>query len=460
MDIKTLLSTALGINTKQVQTLYSLTDHQPIGLDFLNQNTLNNQSEQQLIDTGYGQNVTAYAIIKKIAQTGADIPKVLIDENDPEEIIEEGEVFDMLQRPGKYQGETLSQFDYFEALITFLLSSGNTYQRGLTATGFGDLWQKMEIYPSGKTTPLAGNSYLSAIQAFQFTDKDFQFNIPTDDILHTKFVNPTTMGLNSLEGLSPLQAAIFALTGSTDIQKAISIMVKNQGARGVLSNKSDRSMDEKEARLLSDKANEKLRGIKNFNKIHVTNTEMDYVQIGMSATDLKVIESGVLTDRQLCNAYSVSSRLFNDPANSTFNNVREATKSLYTEATIPVLNKLLEDINFGWLGMWSLRDNKRYKIQLDTSGIEVLQDDQKIEAEKDKIRMEGVNVILTMTISSEAKSGLLQSEYGYSEEDANKIVAPFGTVNPTLETLSSLPPSIAKELLKGLRPEEIRNLLP
>ena len=74
--------------------------------------------------------------------------------------------------------------------------------------------------------------------------------------------------------------------------------------------------------------------------------------------------------------------------------------------------------------------------------------------------MEEVNVILTMTISSEAKSGLLQSEYGYSEEDANKIVAPFGTVNPTLETLSSLPPSIAKELLKGLRPEEIRNLLP
>jgi HK97 family phage portal protein len=457
VDIKTLLSTALGLTTKSVQTLYSLTDHVPIGLDW---DFTGKQSEQNLIDTGYGENVTAYAIIKKIAQTGADIPKVLVDLNDPEEIIEEGEVFDMLQRPGIYQGETLSQYDYFEALITFLLSSGNTYQRGLTSIGFGDMWQKMEIIPSGKTTPLTGNSYLDGVRGYQFIDKSAQFILPTDDILHTKFINPTSMGLNSLEGLSPLQAAIFALTGSTDIQKAISIMVKNQGARGVLSNKSDRTMKEEEAKLLSDKANEKLRGLKNFNKIHVTNTEMSYEQIGMSATDLKVIESGVLTDRQLCNAYSVSSRLFNDPANSTFNNVKEATKSLYTEATIPTLNKILEDLNFSWLGMWSLRDNKRYSVSLDISGIEALQDDQKVEAEKDKIRMEGVNVILTMTISSEAKAGLLQSEYGYSEEEAQNIVAPVGTLNPTLEELKAQSPLLAKEFIKGFTPEELKALLP
>jgi hypothetical protein len=187
---------------------------------------------------------------------------------------------------------------------------------------------------------------------------------------------------------------------------------------------------------------------------------MSYEQIGMSATDLKVIESGVLTDRQLCNAYSVSSRLFNDPANSTFNNVKEATKSLYTEATIPTLNKILEDINFSWLGMWSLRDNKRYSVSLDISGVEALQDDQKVEAEKDKIRMEGVNVILTMTISSEAKAGLLQSEYGYSEEEAQNIVAPVGTLNPTLEELKAQSPLLAKEFIKGFTPEELKALLP
>lgn len=419
-----------------------------------------NQSEQKLLNKGYGSNVTAYAIIKKIAQSGADIPKVLIDENNPDEIIEDGEVFDMLQMPGIYQGEALSEFDYFENLLTYLLASGNTYQRGLAATGFGDIWRQMELLPSGLILPIVPNSYLDQVRGYKFTDKQNHFNISREEVMHTKFINPTTLGLNTLEGLSPLQAAIFALTGSTDIQKAIAIMVKNQGARGILTNKSNRVLTEEQAKILGDKASEKIRGIKNFNKVHVSNADMNYLQIGMSATDLKVIESGVLTDRQLCNAYGVSSRLFNDPANSTFNNVKEAEKALYTNAVIPNLNKILEDINLTWLKQWSLRDNRKYKWKLDTSSVEALQADQKTEAEKDKIRMDGINVILQMQTTSEAKAQLLQTEYGFSEEDAQSLVAPLGTPNATLETLKSLSPLLANNLVSDFTPEEKRKLLP
>ena len=187
---------------------------------------------------------------------------------------------------------------------------------------------------------------------------------------------------------------------------------------------------------------------------------MGYTQIGMSSTDLKIIESGVLTDRQLCNAYSCPSVLFNDPSNSTYNNYTTALKTLYTDAVIPVCNKILADNNKDWLSQWSLRDNKKYSWQLDTSSVEALQADQKIEAEKDKIRMDGVNVILNMPISAEAKANLLQSEYGYNVEDATALIQPAGAVNATLEALKSLSPLLANKLLEGLTPEEIRNLLP
>lgn len=398
------------IPTNQIQDL--------IGFDSLT----SGQSEQTLLNEGYGSNVTVYAIIKKIAQAGADIPKVLIDLNNPEEIIEDGEVFDMLQMPAIYQGETLSQYDYFEYLITYLLASGNTYQKGLLATGFGEIWQQMEIIPSGLTTPLVSNSYLDAARGYQFADKQNTFNFTKDEILHTKFVNPTTKGLNSLEGLSPLTAAVYALTGSTDIQKAIAIMVKNQGARGILTNKSNRVLTPEQAKILADKASEKIRGTRNFNKVHVSNSDMNYLQIGMSATDLKVIESGVLTDRQLCNAYSCPSVLFNDPANSTYNNYITALKTLYTDAVLPVCNKVLADNNKDWLSQWSAKDKKRYSWQLDTSGIEALQSDQKEEAEKDKSIMEGVSIIMAMPISDEGKQSLLIDTYGYSEERA-KVIA-------------------------------------
>jgi len=451
----------IDLSVKKVNNLYSLNDHQPIGLDVLGFDGFKqqNQNEQTLIDSGYGSNVTVYSIIKDIAQSGADIPKVLIDENNPDEPIIEGELFQLLQNPAILNGEELTQFAYFEALITFLLSSGNTYQRGLESIGFGSAWQKMEIIPSGIVTPLTANSYFKPVTAYEIDDKAAQFNISAEEILHTKYVNPTTFGLNCGEGLSPLQAALFSLTGSNDIQKAISIMVKNQGVRGILTNKSERSLKPEEARHLSNLANEKLRGVKNFNKVHISNTEMSYLQMGMNATDLKVIESSVLTDRQLCNAYGVSSRLYNDPANSTFNNMKEANKSFFTKAVIPTLDKLLMDINNTWLKQWSERDNKRYKWGIDTSGVEALQADQKTEAEKDKIVMDGVNVVLNMPISSDAKAQLLENEYGFSDKDAQTLVAPVGNLNKTLETLKSLSPLLANKLVEKLTEEEIRNLL-
>ena len=190
-------------------------------------------------------------------------------------------------------------------------------------------------------------------------------------------------------------------------------------------------MDPEQAKILADKASETIRGVKNFNKVHVANADMNYLQIGMSATDLKVIESGVLTDRQLCNAYSCPSVLFNDPSNSTYNNYITALKTLYTDAVLPVCNKLLADNNKDWLGQWSLKDNKRYSWQLDTSGIEALQSDQKVEAEKDKSVMEGVNIIMAMPITDEGKQSLLIDTYGYSE-DAAKVIAK--TVIPKTNT--------------------------
>jgi len=418
----------LDLSLKGESNFYPLTSTgiYPIGEQIF---TNKYQSEQQLIDDGYGSNVTVYAIIKKIAEASANIPKKLYDLNNPEEEITEGELYELLKHPGFYQGVRLTQYDYFENIITQLLAAGNTYQRGMQAVGFGDIWQAMEIYPSGIVEPVQKNSYLVGASQYLVTDKLNQFKIDAEEVVHTKFVNPTSLGLQSLEGLSPLQAALYSLTGSSDIQKAISIMVKNQGSRGILTNKGERPLNNEEANRIKNSVNEKIRGIENFNSIHVTGTDVNYLNMGMNATDLKIIESGVLTDRQLCNAFSVPSVLFNDPANSTYNNYTTALKSLYTDAVLPVNNKILQDINNGWLAQYSLRDNKRYRIIQDTSSIEALQADQKEEADKDKANMEGVNTVLNMPITDEAKSRLLQITYGYTEEIANEIAQTNTTTN-------------------------------
>jgi len=68
------------------------------------------------------------------------------------------------------------------------------------------------------------------------------------------------------------------------------------------------------------------------------------------------------------------------------------------------------------------RDGSR-RIRHDFSSIEALQVDKKTEAEKDKIRMEGINTVLNMPISSDGKRSLLISDYDFSEDQA-KIIVP------------------------------------
>ena len=182
----------LDLSLKGESNFYPLTSTgiYPIGEQIF---TNKYQSEQQLIDEGYGSNVTVYAIIKKIAEASANIPKKLYDLNNPEEEITEGELYELLKHPGFYQGERLTQYDYFENIITQLLAAGNTYQRGMQAVGFGDIWQAMEIYPSGIVEPVQKNSYLVGASQYLVTDKLNQFKIDAEEVLHTKFVNPTSL---------------------------------------------------------------------------------------------------------------------------------------------------------------------------------------------------------------------------------------------------------------------------
>jgi hypothetical protein len=113
--------------------------------------------------------------------------------------------------------------------------------------------------------------------------------------------------------------------------------------------------------------------------------------------------------------------MFNDPDGTTFNNSKEDGKKFYTRGVLPPLRNDLDHFNKFFVSGWNERDNANYKVDLDLSSIEALQEDKKMEAEKDKIVMDGVNVILNMPISPEGKKTLLIDTYGFDEVAAELI---------------------------------------
>ena len=385
----------------------------------------NSQDEQGLINKGYGSNVTVYSIINKITTTASTIPLIVWDNNTDEQI-EKGKLFDILQQPSIYRGEMLSTTEWVEACLVYLLTTGNLYQRKLNLVNIKN-FDKLELIPSGIIESIVPNSYLLPNNGFKVTDKQTQFKIESDELSHLKYLNPTTVGLESLEGLAPLQAGLYALTGSTDIQKALSVMVKNQGVRGILTNETNRNgggvnLSTDEAKAVKAQTQEMLRGVDKVNQVAVTSASLKYHAMGMNAADLKLIESGVLTDRQLCNIWNVDSKLFNDPSSSTFNNLQDATKGLYTNAILPSLGKIVNQFNQDISKPLNITERTNQEVRIDTSKIEALQADQKLEADKNKVNADGVAVVLNMPISNESKAETLVHIYGMTDELAKNIV--------------------------------------
>ena len=196
--------------------------------------------------------------------------------------------------------------------------------------------------------------------------------------------------------------------------------VKNQGVRGILTNRTDRPMSAEDKKEASNIANKKLSGISNINKIFTTNANLDFVQMGMSTADLKILELGILSLRQLCSAYGVSSVLYNDPANSKFANVHEAEKALILKAAIPNLeDKILWTLNKSFMPMLTDED---VKLKVNKSKIEVLQPDQALEAKKNNSVSKALLDLVSSPISTESKVNILMFSHGLTEENAKLII--------------------------------------
>jgi len=188
----------------------------------------------------------------------------------------------------------------------------------------------------------------------------------------------------------------------------------------MITDKSNRPMLPEEAAQVQQAWNRDIQGTHNSGKIKVTNKDLNYIQMAMSATDLQLVESDVVTLRAMCNVYGLDSSLFNDPANKTFNNRKEAEKALYTNAVIPLSEKIAM-AHTQYIAQNHF-PNGNVRMRQDFSEVDALQSDKKTEAEKDKIVLDGVNVIIAMPISNDAKAILLHETYPeISEEFINSL---------------------------------------
>ena len=374
--------------------------------------------QEKAISKGYANNADLYSIVRKITTSASSIELQLFNylPNGEKELITDGELYDLTTQPNRLQTFP----EYLEEALLYLLLNGNTYTLGTKSLGFGDAFREINVLSAPYVDIITGDRF-EPIKGYQYNDIKTQ-SFSFDEVMHVKYPNPKGNATDRLYGLSPLQAGNKALQSSNNTYEANANIITNHGTSGILTSDSERSMTKEEGLAVQEAWDNKQRNPAKFGRTLTTSAKLRFLQMGMSPSDLKLLENGTMTMRSLCNIYQVPSQLFNDVAGTTFNNMDAAKKSLYTEAVIPNMNLFLTNFNNWFIDSWSKKEGKDYSLEMNLESVPVLQDDQKSEAEKDKLVADTIINILNSPTSNETKVQVLVYSIGMSEDEATLIV--------------------------------------
>tara|TARA_R110001606_G_scaffold47972_7_gene122102 strand:- start:386 stop:1681 length:1296 start_codon:yes stop_codon:yes gene_type:complete len=288
----------------------------------------------------YGSNPLVYMIVKKIAFTSASIKRVTINQQGDK--IDNSELIELLQNPNVDQG----QVEFLEQVNEYLSTTGNAFVRFVA--GVGGVGNQLLVLIAQNIVINCDSigEVISYTYTYPSNGGGKEVTFLADEILHLKTSNIVNVENTHIKyGLSPLQAAWVSVCSSSEKFTAEASIFENRGIVGLLTNDSDIPMTGQERDKQQNVVNGNIGGASKFNGISVTTANMRYVQLGMSPTDLKLLEGIVSSLRIICSIYGMPSVLFNDNERSTFNNYEQAVKTAYNDVYIPLANKVDRELS-------------------------------------------------------------------------------------------------------------------
>jgi HK97 family phage portal protein len=379
-------------------------------------NNIDNPTNQ--LKEGYSGNVDVFSLINRIGDVASSVPLKVYDNNGEE--VTTHEVLELLDQPN----EDMSGPELIKAFYIYKLSIGNSYlwkptiEAGMNKGKTKEIW----LMPSDYVEIIPG-TWQEPIKEYRLRVGNYTTTFPKSDVYHGKFFNPTFNQGSWLYGLSPIKVASNIILSQNSGYKAMAAAYKNQGPPYIITGKNDEGWTEEQQELVEDRFKKKYGDPSNFRKPMLTSVPLDVKMLGLSPADLKIIESTKHGLKVLANVLGgVPVQLMNDNDASTYNNMKEARKALYTNVVIPN-NKALE----AGLTKWLMQPWPGYTIRFDYSGIPELQEDIKTKADAIKglwqLTPNEVRVLLGLPTIDKPEMNEVYMPFGIAPIGANPVQA-------------------------------------
>ena len=319
-----------------------IVSYQSLGYDVSSKIAYNDLAKE-----GYSENAIVYRCINEIANNASRV-KINLFRGDAE--VDNHPLLDLLYNPSPTQ----SQVEWFQALYSYLLISGNNY---MLSVG-GDNTPPTELYnlrpdrikiQTGQRAMPTAYDYIISGQTVERYDVDQA----TGDsrIKHIKMFNP----LDDYYGMSPIQASSVDIDQHNLANKHNVNLLQN-GARpsgAVIFKPKDETggnvqLSENQRSQLQSDINSRFSGTNNAGKPMLLEGDFDWKEMGLSPKDMDFIQLKNMSAKDIALVYGVPSQLIGIPDAQTYSNFAEAKLALYNETIIPLLDKIQGDLN-EWL---------------------------------------------------------------------------------------------------------------
>ena len=356
----------------------------------------NPENDDSYITEGYRKNATIYSLINLITKAATTIPFQVYEktnENDYKRYkamtsgtfdastihkasllqkrslveLEDTELHKILERPNPAQ----SYNTFISELIAFGKLTGNRYIYGIGPDTGANVGKYTELYvmPS-QIMEIVSGGIMQPVRKYKI-EYNGTYEIDASEICHIKDFNPYYDGTGShLYGQSPLRAGLRSLTTNNEATQTGVKYLQNQTARGLLMS-DEGDINEVQAQQLKDKFRRQFQGSDNAGDVIITPKKLSWVNFGLNAADVSLIEQYNASIKDLCNIYNVPVQLLNNTDSSSYNNMKEAKKALYQNAVIPELIKIKDELN-RWLAP---KYGDKLCIEFDFSVIPELQEE-------------------------------------------------------------------------------------
>ena len=324
---------------------------------------------------GYEGNPDLFSIVIKLAGMFAQVmqeARLVQMKGDQEVEVQNDEIDKLRDRVNYYQ--TFYEFTQEWAVFRYITGNSIVYAPRLTAglnrgklTGDGLIMmptQNVIINSKGWRQPIG--EYL--------LDMNPVYKMDVKDVWHERFAPSLTydQGKNFM-GMSPVKVASNLINSQNKGYEITAKMYAYGHPPGILSKEAEAGNEttaEQESKF-RERYRTKYQGVDNMAIPIFSLGKMSYTKIGYdNLKELEVVSMSEHGRRIFCNILQVPAQLFNDTSASTYNNMGEASKTIYTNRLIPDVSQFCAGFNR------IVRAYGNFYLKPDFSSIEALQDDR------------------------------------------------------------------------------------